>query len=300
MAQTNYINFADYLDINQDEIRRMEEAMRAEEQRRLAEAVNATNAAGQSATEAAYWGEGGADLMEYGDYQKALSKQEGAKRWQDALKTDKGQQELLTKLYGGQASALEAGLLFGSQEGGQKTKLGEYMGIDSSEFERDLNSNWANELKGSAADFQRELAKKRASQAEWADYEGKKAEWDKAENERLAEFQSRKRKTLEAQLEKKRQMGRDFYASPDWNDWMNYLSGSGDWDKSKEREYQRRVLAGYKGLGDRLAPEPPAPPSRYSGRLTGTRADYERAQREKEEAEQRKMYERYSYGGGYY
>lgn len=297
MAQTNYINFADYLDINQDEIRRMEEAMRAEEQRRLAGAVNATNAAGQSATEAAYWGEGVNGLMDYNEYTGAMNKQDAARRWQDALKTDKGQQELLTKLYGGQASALEAGLLFGSQEGGQKTKLGEYMGVTSEDFDRVNEQNLAR-FAAAKSDYEKELLKKSTLEDEQ-----KRAvdAWMQARREAA-------RSAMENQLKMEKLYnpeGKDRMGWGDYNQYMAWLSGNPTgWDAANEEKYMQRALGKYgrefSDWSEYVAGKRPGQGPAYTGRLSKKKSDWQREWGDYENEQQMRDYDRYNYGGGYY
>ena len=334
---SNYINYADYVGANQDQIKKMEDALRADEQRNLQDAYNATDSAGDEAKARAYWGEmGGSEenLNDFGAWQQAQDKQKVAQQYQQELRDDAGQVNLLNKRKGGGGYGnLDAALVFGSNKptveggNGKGVTLSEYMGYNAADLDK-MDSDIQSSVASNANDYQREFSRQQSENASAKAGEDKMALYNKWVEPAKAsglkwanasgqgwfgedQLDSRKSSALASEMKKKKELGRDFYAAPDWEEYTNWLSGTGTWDKNKEAGWKKTLLGdkeawdkggwvkwassnsgpyGGRNPGDERAQKemlaklaaqgldpwaPDAPSRGYSGRLSNTRQKWE-------------------------
>lgn len=311
---SNYINYSDYVGANQDQIKRMEEMLRAEEQQKLQDAYNATQSAGNAAEGNAYWGElgGSEDLANFSDWQQAQDKQQIAQQYQKELQNDADQVNLLNKHKGvGGYGNLDAALVFGSNKprveggNGKGVTLSEYMGYNAADLDK-MDAEIAGNVDANAKDFQREYSRQQSMDSAADASQSKLDKYNQYVGPAKASaLKQAKAIELARQMQKKKEMGRDFYASPDWEEYTNWLSGQGTWDKSKEASWvnalapdwdkggwmqygatdnsghilsgdqaSNRVRAKLTELGlDPWAPD--APSQRYAGRLSEGRQNWE-------------------------
>lgn len=248
---SNFINYADYVGANQDQIKRMEEMLRSEEQQKLQDAYSATQKAGNEAEGNAYWGEmgGSDDLANFGDWQQAQDKQQVAQQYQKELQNDAGQVNLLNKRKnGGGYGNLDAALVFGSNKptteggNGKGVTLSEYMGYNAADLDK-MDSEIAGNVDANARDFQREYSNQQSMDSA---ADSSKSKLDKY-NQMTAGAKADALKWQKAaafgnEMRKKKELGRDFYASPDWEEYTNWLSGQGTWDKSKEAQWTKSLI----------------------------------------------------------
>jgi len=278
---SNFVSYSDFIGANAGQIKTMEERLRAEEQAKLERAKTGLDTAGDAMKKAAFWGEveGGEPLTSYGDWTKAEGDVAAAKQYQADIQNDAGQLNQLNKIGGGYGN-MDAALVFGSNKADSKSpkvSLGEFMGYDAKELE-DLAASTESEAQSYAARRAEEMAKK-TSQNQAAEQSSRAlADWQTKAD---AAYGEQKKKTYASQMAKRKELGNEFYSSPDWSEWMDYLSGGNSWDRSKEEEYRRRTVGAdsqgsYGGWLENMVGQKPQQSQGYSGTADMTRGDWER------------------------
>lgn len=160
---SNYISYSDFIGANADQIKAMEERLRAAEQAKLQEAKAAMDPAGEEMKMRAFFGEteGGEGMTSYSDWVEAKDKIEAAKQYQADIQNDAGQLNQLQKI-GGAYGNMDAQLVFGTNKGegkGPRVSLGEFMGYDAKEL-GELAASTEAEAQSFAERRAKELAKR--------------------------------------------------------------------------------------------------------------------------------------------
>jgi hypothetical protein len=183
---SNFISYSDFIGANADQIKAMEDRLRAAEQESLREAKGAMDPAGDEIKKRAFWGEAeGEGLTSYGDWVAAKEKIEAAKQYQADIQNDAGQLNQLRKL-GGAYGSLDAELVFGANRAdnkGPRVSLGEFMGYDAKEL-----GELAASTEGEAQSFAERRAKEQSARDE-LDAKGRTYKsWQAGEAQRRKEF----------------------------------------------------------------------------------------------------------------
>lgn len=185
---SNYISYSDFIGANADQIKAMEERLRAAEQAKLQEAKAAMDPAGEEMKMRAFFGEteGGEGMTSYSDWVEAKDKIEAAKQYQADIQNDAGQLNQLQKI-GGAYGNMDAQLVFGVNKGegkGPRVSLGEFMGYDAKEL-----GELAASTEGEAQSFAERRAAEQAKRGE-LDAKGQAYKsWQSAEPQRRKEFE---------------------------------------------------------------------------------------------------------------